>query len=518
MTRDFEIKSIEFSSFRHITQDSTISKYNSSKIYINGNFETLMYGDIISPYDIKCSTPSTTYDNPTSFDFPHYLLGKHININCNINDYYLNSHRNSILNIVRNFRIRLIRRFYDFPLLTSLLLGYKDENNSDIYANSGLSHLFVISGTHIAVIIGFLNNLSGILKFSTKKRRYFMTFILIIYSFIAGFNLPVNRVIIIYVLNLYNEKYNWYNISIGFLLLINPFITFSFSFILSYLISFYIMNFLNQRKGIYGIFLANVELFLITLPFQILFNSSINPLTPILNLIFIPLFTFIIIPLCMITFIFPIHPLLSFSNYIYSCISSILAITSSFQIYVGIHHNSIIYIYYFIYYLYKVKQHKNFLYFFPILIFIFLSNQFTQKIIIPDSPIDQFIIIKSKNNNIIINPPADTFNEDLINLLKYYQIYNIDQVINISGDIENTNLLLNYFQLPYYEQTNYLTLEQRNNMFILTLRGEKKDATLIFNQDIKSVSIIVDNNISTVTYSNNSGYNPSLLGLLEVIL
>ncbi len=524
INRSFDVSKLIINEFSHLSQFSITNTYSFSRIYINGDFSSLTFGDDILFTDLTCSKPITKYKNPVSFNFKSYLYGKHINISCQTSSYSIIGHNETFLDKIKNLRITLIKKFSNVPLITSLLLGYKDPNNSDLYGETGVSHLFVISGTHIAVIIMLINNISGYFGLSAKARRNLLTCTLLLYSFISGFNLPVIRVIFIYIMKLYYPKIDWYYISLGFLLFINPFYTYNYSFILSYLISYYILNFLNTNTGILNLLKTNFELFFLTLPFQLHFNCSFNLLSPLINIILIPMFTFIVIPFCVITLFFPLSFIININNILYRTITNCLSLVSHFQIYVGIHHIITIYIYYFGFFIFKYYKYQLIKYFLVLFIICIVYNQYMVEIIIPDAASNQFIIIKALNNNIIINPPDSNFNNELNKLLKYYQIYHIDYLVNINGDQLNSNLIADYFNI---DQNNLKTINtshlqivpnisQNNCTFTITKDNNRITLSLVPTQE--TIYIQYNDQQYEISYSNNIYYNPNIDGLLEVIV
>ncbi len=146
-------------------------------------------------------------------------------------------------------------------IMNALLIGDKsdiDDDVSDSFRKSNLSHILAISGLHISYIILGLNFILSKLKFSKKIISIFIIVFLIIYMIITSFSPSVVRASIMGIIlmgsNIFYRKQDfWTSISISFLIttFINPFLILNTGLQLSYIATISIVIFfkaLNKRN------------------------------------------------------------------------------------------------------------------------------------------------------------------------------------------------------------------------------------------------------------------------------
>lgn len=208
--------------------------------------------------------------------------------------------------------------------IKSFILGAGDidDNVMKSYQKNGIIHILSISGTHIALLVMFL-----------KKPKYIIP-MLIMYLLLTGFLISLTRAALFYIL-IQLKKY--YDIKIKnkdilelmalTFLVINPYLIYSISFLFSFTITYFIIiSNVNEDNKIVNMILISIVSFLASIPILLKNFFEINPLTPILNLIFIPIFSFLIFPLSLLTFLFPsLDNILYFSIEITEKLSNIAA-------------------------------------------------------------------------------------------------------------------------------------------------------------------------------------------------
>ena len=158
----------------------------------------------------------------------------------------------------------------------------------------------------------------SILLLLCKKNKPTSIILLILFLFLTGFSSSVYRVVIFYILKLFNKKKsNIYLLilTMDILLLIDPFRIFDLGFIYSFITTFGIFYYKDHIKNI--IHLSFIT-FLFSLPVTALINYEINLFSIINNLIFVPLISYVVYPLCLISFLF------SFLNSLFSVVINIL--------------------------------------------------------------------------------------------------------------------------------------------------------------------------------------------------
>lgn len=541
----FQPIALESKTVTHLSQISNYSltaKYQHHRIYLSGDFTQLKYGDQLQLLDLTCHQTQNSYDNHISFNFFTYLLAHHQIITCETNEFLVSNHHSGPINFLRNLNLFMIDTFSNVPLITSLIFGAKNDAYTNLYANTGVSHLFVISGTHVAVIILFITNIISIFTNSYRRQQQLLVTALISYAFLSGFNIPVIRVIALYLLNEFFPEYQWFKITLLLICLYNPFISYNYSFILSYLISYYIITFLNHQAGFKTFFFTNFELFFFTLPIQIKFNHSVNVMTPLINCLLIPFFSIFVIPLAIITCLFPIQLLIEALNLIFLFIIHFLELLERYQIYIGQFNLLVITLYYFCFYLLKKREYSlNLALVLGILCVSFTLKQNQQQVCFIDGPSPNIVVVKSPWHNILINCGDEYFNQELITYLKSKQIYHFDALIltdesllEQSQDITNvfkTDMLISpsdfsdfsYNTSKYQINGNFkeeikFSSSKLNFIYSNEIQNKALDNTIYITDNCTSLGLSQQFSISNTCVHNEeyTNYNPNLHGVLEL--
>lgn len=137
-------------------------------------------------------------------------------------------------------------------LLIGMLLGEKSfipPHLKEVFAEAGIMHILAVSGLHVGIIAMALLALLSMLNLPKKLKLLTLILILIMYASITGFRPSVLRATIMFILliggKLINRSRNL-NISLffaGFLiLLLNPLILYDAGFLLSFIVTFFIIN------------------------------------------------------------------------------------------------------------------------------------------------------------------------------------------------------------------------------------------------------------------------------------
>ena len=211
------------------------------------------------------------------------------------------------------------------PYLNTFLLGdktYLSEEAKRSYQENGISHLFAISGMHIALLGKIIEVL--LKKLKKKEEEIFKTtcIILIIYLLLVGFSPSIVRGVLFYIGFSINRIYyfyinpkNLFLVLLSISLWINPYYIFDVGFQYSYWISFSLItnsSLLQSKSYIISLLKVSILSFIVSLPITLYHFHQINILSIIYNLFFVPLVSFIIFPLSLIVFI--IKPLLPIYN------------------------------------------------------------------------------------------------------------------------------------------------------------------------------------------------------------
>lgn len=316
-------------------------KYKKYK-YIAYHDEELIPGDI---YHItaKILEPDSSH-YPNGFDYRSYLYNQQIYGILEIDsiNYVKTTFSLYILNYRVNNYLTNKLELSSVGMIKALTIGNKDQFEEDLLNNIskiGISHLFVISGLHISILISIIEFIVKKIKIKNTHQSLLTIGVLILYFWLCGFLISVFRVIYSYILKYINKtkKLSLSNIDIMAIniltiLLINYKLTFSYSFILSYLISssIIITSHFYQGKGLLNIVKNNFKISLmatlVTIPIVINISPDINLLSVIYNLFYIPFVSYIMLPLAIVITIIPYFQILFQYIYIgFTYITNLLA-------------------------------------------------------------------------------------------------------------------------------------------------------------------------------------------------
>lgn len=258
---------------------------------------------------------------PNTFNYKKYLYYNKIYYLFDVNSYEIKND-NNVIEKAKDFLIKRAYNGKNSEYLLVLVLGDKALISSDVYntyQNNGTSHLLAVSGSHISVILLFLSIFLKRIKEIPKL--IIISLILLFFAFVTNNAPAVNRAIYFFVINRINKIGNLKlsNIQVLFitafiLLLIDPFTLYDLGFIYSFCISFGIMYYSDKLKGnlFKTTFMISIIAFLFSLPISCYINYELNISSIFINLIFVPWISYIVFPVAIITFIFPIfNPILS---------------------------------------------------------------------------------------------------------------------------------------------------------------------------------------------------------------
>ena len=243
------------------------------------------------------------------FNYKKYLNRKKICYILKTNNIRIIKKNKNIIFSIKNYLYNRIEKYRTKKYLKIFILGNKDEldyEEKNLYKNLGIIHLLSISGSYISIMLLVLNKL--------LNKKLIMIF-LIFYIVLTGFQISIIRSCSCYLLFILNSKYDLkFNskeiiMLLGtILLLINPFYLYDIGFLLSFIVSYSLMFFYDlfeNKNYIYKSLLISIVSFLSSLPIIVNTNYSINLLSVVYNLFYIPYSVFILYPLSYITFFYP---------------------------------------------------------------------------------------------------------------------------------------------------------------------------------------------------------------------
>lgn len=516
------IKEVKYNNIDYgaISMEAVVTKIDNNKVTIKS--DTLKYifymkindlevGDVI--YIEGLLTQGDINHNDYLFNYREYL--KYNNIKGVIKEFnYSKIDHRFTFNSINSLCQMYFNSYFEGQTkgyLEALVIGNKtnmDEEIMNDIQNVGISHLFVISGLHMNILMMIVISLLKLIKVKEKFHFIIVVVFFISYFILTGGLISILRVLLIYIFSKVNKKFNLklssfdiYMITIVSLLIINPYYLFSYSFVLTFVISssLVLINPLLRFSKLKGFFLNNLIIsfnsVLVTLPIIININPTINFLSILYNLIYIPFVSYFLLPLSLITCIFPF---LSFIyEFVVSCFGGITSILSSVTVFnVSIPYvNVIFYIFYYFFYILLttcLKHHKmkyslingGFL---IILMFVILNVNILnikQEIIFLDLPQGESTLIIDRFNqtNILIDTGED-MGDDLIIYLKKKGIRRLDYIFISHGDSDHNgklDQLIDQFRIDniivnkYDDDTIQLcqTAKYKGNL-ILVKRGDE---------------------------------------------
>jgi competence protein ComEC len=276
---------------------------------------------------------------PFLFNYKKYLYNQKVYYILNIDEYKKIHSAKNILYKLQNEIYKRTNKIKNNEYIYAYILGRTDkikEKTINSYRTNGISHLFALSGLHVSIFSLILMKILKKLKIKDIIIYIIIFKLLIIFAFITGFSPSILRASILFFLLGINKVYKLniktldiLYLTFAILVLINPFIIYNLSFILSFSTTFFIIltnEIINDKNYILGLFKVSTLSFISNIGLSIYYFNYINPLSIIINLIFVPLITFIIFPLTILTFIIPyLSPVLQTLTNIMEALSILLA-------------------------------------------------------------------------------------------------------------------------------------------------------------------------------------------------
>ena len=438
------VKKIEQKDDNKIIYIDDVIVYTKNNINIKIGYTIKVQGKLVVPSKRK---------NINLFDYKNYLYSKNIHYLIYTDNISIINNHVSVLYYLKQIVLNKINNNNSKKYLYAFILGdtsLLDDNIINSYKNNGITHLFAISGMHITFIYSILLHiLTKIIKGTSKY--YIIIFLLFIYAFLSDFSISIIRSILLLVICIINKLLNIncnknfiLALMISFLLIYNPYYIYNLGFIYSFLISYLLVNLnIKDNNYIINIFKSSLLISLITIPITINTSFSINLLSIILNCIFIPIVSFIVFPLSLLTFFIPyLSILLNFFINVMEYISLFFNNIKTFTIILC--HISIvsvvIYEIFIIFIINKLINKKN-KYIFFIFIVLFIHNNirfFDTFYSIDYINVDQgdSILITFPRNkaNILIDCPNNKAMEVIIPYLKSKGAKYLDYLIITHGD------------------------------------------------------------------------------------
>lgn len=520
---------------------------NREKLIVNYKykdkvFNNLSYGDKIYVKGTLSSPSKST--NFNTFNYYKYLYNKKIYYIVTASKIKKIENNKSYLYTLKNILYRRVSTMKSSNYIKTLLLcnNSLDKEVKDSYRINGISHMFSVSGMHINFFVGILFLYLNKITYN-KRIKYIFTniFVILYYSLFPSASLF--RTMIMYVLFSINfilklkiKKLDILFLTLFFSIIINPFIIYDLGYIYSYTISFFLVLFLNKikgKKGIYKTIFISLLSFFVSFPITIYNSYEINIISIFLNIILVPIISLIILPLTLITFIFPI-----FDNILYiftSKLESISLVLSSIEITRFIFPKiSILLI--IIYYIFIFLSYKNLRYLYIIILFtisIYFSPYFTSSLSTTINDVGEgdsiFIRLPFNKGNILIDTGYSEYkmSNEIIPYIKSMGTKKIDYLIITHGDSDHigaSSYLINNFHVNnvIFNCGSYSALEieliklldKKNINHYSCINSFSIDKHRFYLLNTRNYDNENDN--SSVIYFKYNGYSLLLMGDAEI--
>lgn len=255
---------------------------------------------------------------PNLFNYKEYLKRKGIYYIMQIDEIELIQKNQNLFYKIKNVILEHIDNYQSKGYLRTFVLGdtsFLEDDTIKSYQENGISHLFAISGMHISLLSGILLFLLRKVKLEERKSYFVIILFLLFYMVLSGNSPSICRAVILFILLCINRIFklriptlSLLILTFCILVLINPYLLFEVGFQYSFMISFYLILLqkkLNSTSYIKGLIQVSLISFLVSFPISIYYFYQINIFSIFLNLIFVPLVSFIVFPVSLLTFLLP---------------------------------------------------------------------------------------------------------------------------------------------------------------------------------------------------------------------
>lgn len=415
--------------------------------YTGKVFNNLSYGDKIKVTGVL-KEPSTNniFNN---FNYKKYLYNKKIYYIIEASKIDKIQNNNNHIYTIKNLLYTRINSLKSSNYIKALLFGDNklDKEIKTSYQINGISHLFSVSGFHINFITSIIYFYLDRVTYNKKIKYITVDIFLVLYLLLCNttslLRCTVMNILlsINHLLKLNIKKIDIVLLTLILCIIINPFIIYDIGFIYSYTISFFLILYKNKYKTnnkLLKIIYISLISFLVSLPINIYTSYEINFLSIILNIIIVPIVSLILLPLSLLTLIFPI-----LDNILYlitSILEKISLYTSNINIFKQVlsKPSIILIIIYYLVIILILSKNKHYYLILILLIFhktIPLYNSNLEVVMFDVGEADSMLIsTPSKKVNILIDTGRGIDINNIIIYLKSIGISKLNYLIITHGD------------------------------------------------------------------------------------
>lgn len=504
--------------------------------YTGKVFNNLSYGDKIKVTGVL-KEPSTNniFNN---FNYKKYLYNKKIYYIIEASKIDKIQNNNNHIYTIKNLLYTRINSLKSSNYIKALLFGDNklDKEIKTSYQINGISHLFSVSGFHINFITSIIYFYLDRVTYNKKIKYITVDIFLVLYLLLCNttslLRCTVMNILlsINHLLKLNIKKIDIVLLTLILCIIINPFIIYDIGFIYSYTISFFLILYKNKYKTnnkLLKIIYISLISFLVSLPINIYTSYEINFLSIILNIIIVPIVSLILLPLSLLTLIFPI-----LDNILY-LITSILEKISLYRSNINIFKqilskpSIILIIIYYLVIILILSKNKHYYLILILLIFhktIPLYNSNLEVVMFDVGEADSMLIsTPSKKVNILIDTGRGIDINNIIIYLKSIGISKLNYLIITHGDedhiggalylIDNfkvDNVILNKGDYTELEVELIIHLKNKNIKYTNNINKIPLLGSYMYLLNTKKFSNENDNSI--VTYFEYQKYKFLFMG------
>ncbi len=363
---------------------------------------------------------------------------------------------------IKNKILKRVNTIDNSGYMKAFVLGDKsDLENYDMFQELGVAHLFAISGMHIGLFTAFLLFLFK--RFNKYLKYSLVEIFLFIYGLILGFTPSILRCILFFTFNSIDKlldlkmgSMKTLLLTILMILFINPLMIYNVGFQFSCMT---VTGIIYCKDYIFGSFIkksikCSFVAFLFSFPISLMNFYSINLMSIIYNLFYIPYITFIIYPLCLVSFIFPfLFGLFNLLINLMNKISFLLSYLTLFKINMSLNTYEVIIVYLFLFIMFRFNDYKYLLLVIFLLLIDYYLPYFDNNNYIYFFDVgqgDSSLIISANRKDVVLIDTGGLSNynvsDNVIDMLNYLGINKIDLIVLSHGDSDHCQEIGSYIK------------------------------------------------------------------------